>query len=93
LCALPRALTILDNGKEFLRLATLTDVRDFLKHIPKERLQFETWQCVKSELDEAAGGADPKSLSVALQMVLMLENVECRPNWKMSKLTHCERQK
>jgi hypothetical protein len=76
---LPRPLTILDDGKEFLRLTTLADVRDFLKHIPKERLQFDTWQCVKSELDEASAGAYPKTVSVALQMVLMLENVECRP--------------
>ena len=76
--ALPRPLTILDDGKEFLRLTTLADVRDFLKHIPKDRLQFETWQSVKSALDEAAAGADPKSLAVALQMVLTLENVECR---------------
>jgi hypothetical protein len=61
-----------------LRLTTLTDVRDFLKHIPKERLQFDTWRCVKSELDRAAAGADPRSVSVALQMVLMLEKVEYR---------------
>jgi hypothetical protein len=63
-----------------LRLTTLADVRDFLKRIPKERLQFDTWWRVKSELEEAAAGADPNNLSVALQMVLMLENVECRPN-------------
>jgi hypothetical protein len=76
---LPRPLTILDNGKEFLQLTTLADVRDFLKHIPKERRQLHTWQHVKSELDKAAAGADTASVSVALQMVLMLENVECRP--------------
>jgi hypothetical protein len=73
---LPRSLIILDNGKEFLRLATLADVRDFLKHIPKERRQFHTWQHVKSELDKAAAGADPADVSVAVQMVLMLEGVE-----------------
>jgi hypothetical protein len=75
---LPRSLTILDNGKEFLRLTALADVRDFLKHIPKERRQFHTWQHVAAELDKAAAGADTASLSIALQMVLMLENVECR---------------
>jgi hypothetical protein len=75
---LPRPLTILDNGKEFLRLTTLGDVRDFLKRIPKDRRQFDTWQHVAAELDKAAGGADTASLSIALQMVLMLENVECR---------------
>jgi hypothetical protein len=80
---LPRPLTILDDGKEFLRLTTLADVRDFLGHIPKTCLQFDTWQCVKSELDKAAAGDDPKGVSLALQMVLMLENVECRSDLKV----------
>ena len=39
---LPRALSIVDDGKEFLRLTTLADVRDFLNRVPKERLQFDT---------------------------------------------------
>jgi hypothetical protein len=54
-----------------LRLTTLADVRDFLKHIPKERLKFATWQCFKSKLDGAAVGADPREASVALRLVLM----------------------
>ena len=36
------------------------------------------WQHVAAELDKAAAGADPADVSVALQIVLMLENVECR---------------
>jgi hypothetical protein len=36
----------MDDGKEFPRLSKLADVRDFLKHIPKERRQFSTWQYV-----------------------------------------------
>ena len=76
--ALPRALTILDDGKEFLRLTTLADVRDFLKHIPKERRQFDTWQHVEAELEKAAAGGDATQVSIALRMVLMLESVECR---------------
>jgi hypothetical protein len=36
-CSLPRPLCIINNGKEFLRLSTPADVRDFLKHIPRER--------------------------------------------------------
>jgi hypothetical protein len=39
---LPRPLTILDNGKEFLRLTTLADVCDFLKHILKRRVKQST---------------------------------------------------
>jgi hypothetical protein len=70
---LPRPLYILDNGKEFLRLSTLADVRDFLKHIPKERRQFSTWQHVEAELNKAAAGANPTQLSIALQMVFQLE--------------------
>ncbi len=75
---LPRALTILDDGKEFLRLTTLADVRDFLKRIPKERRQFETWQHVEATLKQAAAGGDTKDLWAALQMVPMLEGVEYR---------------
>jgi hypothetical protein len=58
-------------------LTTLADMRDFLKHIPKERRQFHTWH-VAAELDKAAAGADPADVSVALQLVLMLECVEYR---------------
>jgi hypothetical protein len=54
---LPRPLTILDNSREFLRLTTLADVRDFLKHIPKDRRQFDTWQHVAAELDKAVASA------------------------------------
>jgi hypothetical protein len=56
--ALPRPLSTLDDAKEFLRLTTLADVRDFLKHIPKERRQFDTWQHVERELKKAAAGGD-----------------------------------
>jgi hypothetical protein len=76
---LPRPLVILDGGKEFLRLTTLGAARDFLKRIPKERRQFDTWQHVEAELKKAAAGGDATQVSVALRMVLMLENVECRP--------------
>jgi hypothetical protein len=69
----------LDDGKEFLRLASLADVRDFLKRIPKDRRQFDTWKHVAAELDKCAAGADTADVSVALQLVLTLEGVECRP--------------
>ncbi|MGB6936364.1 MAG: hypothetical protein WBE14_06610 [Xanthobacteraceae bacterium] len=72
---LPRALTI----PTIMDLVTLADVRELLGHLPKETRAKSTWQHVKSELDKAAGGADPVSLSVALQMALMLENMEVGP--------------
>jgi hypothetical protein len=37
-----------------------------------------TWQHVAAELYKAAAGADPSDVSVALQMALSTENVECR---------------
>jgi hypothetical protein len=76
---LPRSLTILDNGKEFLRLATLAHVRKLLSHLPKASREKSTWQHVEAELDKAAAGADPADVSVALQMVLSLEGVEFQP--------------
>src|SRR5271169_1784652 len=47
-------------------------VRDFLKHIPKERRAFDTWQHVEAELNKAAAGADTAQVSIALQMALTL---------------------
>ena len=75
---------ILDDGKEFLRLTTLADVRAFLSHLPKERRQNETWQVVVQRLEAAAAGGSVDDLSIALQMAFQLERVEyrldgCRP--------------
>jgi hypothetical protein len=60
-------------------LKTLADVRTLLGHLPKETRAKDTWQHVESELKKAAAGADPKDVSVALQLVLSLKGVECRP--------------
>ena len=57
-------------------LVTLADVRTLLGHLPKETRQKETRQHVDSELKNAAAGADPMQVYVALQMVLQLERVE-----------------
>jgi hypothetical protein len=57
-------------------LSTLADVRALLGLLPKASRAKSTWQHVAAELDKA--GADPADMSVALQMVLMLESVECR---------------
>jgi hypothetical protein len=75
---LPRPLCIMDEGKEFLRLTTLADVRDFLKRVPKGRRQFEQWQTVAKRLDAAAAGGGIDDLFIALQMAFQLERIEYR---------------
>jgi hypothetical protein len=59
-------------------LTTLADVRKLLGHLPKQTREKSTWQHVAAELTKAAAGADPADVSVALRMVLSMENVECR---------------
>jgi hypothetical protein len=56
-------------------LVPLADVRTLLGHLPKETLARDTWQHVEAELDKAAAGGDTAQVSIALQMVLSLENV------------------
>jgi hypothetical protein len=46
--------------------------------MPKERRDNLNWRHVADELDKAAAGADPTSVSIALRMVLSMESVECR---------------
>jgi len=58
-----------------MTLRTLADVRKLMGHLPKETRAKSTWQHVKAEPDKAAAGADPRDVSVALQMVLSLEHV------------------
>jgi hypothetical protein len=38
----------------------------------------DTWHHVETELRKAAPGVDARQVSIALKMVLMLENAECR---------------
>jgi hypothetical protein len=73
---LPRPLKI----PTVMDLKALADGRALLRHLPKETRAKSTWQHVAAELDKAAAGADPASVSVALQIVLQLENVGCEPN-------------
>jgi len=61
-----------------MTLKTLRDVRSLLGHLPKDVRARSTWQTVAAQLDAAARGADPVSVAVALQLVLMLEKVEFR---------------
>ncbi|MGA7430394.1 MAG: hypothetical protein WBD33_02755 [Xanthobacteraceae bacterium] len=70
---LPRPLTI----STVMDLVTLADVRTLIGHLPKETRAKSMWQHFEAELKNAAAGGDTVQVSVALQMVLMLENVEC----------------
>ena len=72
---LPRPLTI----PTIMDLVTLADVRSLIGHLPKETRARDTWQHVERELNKAAADGDTAQVSIALQMVLMLENVEVRP--------------
>ena len=49
------------------------DVRELIRHVPKERRDNLNWRHVADEF-EAAAGADTASVSIALRM----EHVECR---------------
>jgi hypothetical protein len=55
-----------------MSLRSLADVRTLLSHLPKETRAKDTWQVVATALKEAAAGADPTDVTVALQLVLML---------------------
>jgi hypothetical protein len=72
--ALPRPLTI----PTVMDLVTLADVQTLLGHLPKEARAKSTWRHVEAGLKQAAIGGDATELLAALQMVLMLENVEYR---------------
>jgi len=72
---LPRPLVI----PTVMTLKTLDDVRKLMCHLPAATLVKPTWQHVAKCLDEAARGTGPVHIAVALQIVLMLEGVECRP--------------
>jgi hypothetical protein len=71
---LPRPLTI-PTVKD---LVTPADVRELIRHVPKERRNNLNWRHAADELAKAAAGADTASLSVAMRMVLSMEHVECR---------------
>ena len=71
---LPRPLKIPD----VMDLVTLADLRKLLGHLPKDTRARDTWQHVEAELKKAEATGDTTQVSIALQMVLMLENVEVR---------------
>ena len=45
-----------------MRLTTPTDVRDFLKRVPKKSRASSTWQHVEATLKQAAAGGDATEL-------------------------------
>jgi len=59
-----------------MTLRTLADVRKLMGHLPAETRAKSTWQHVTDQINKAAAGADPRDVSVALQMVLQSEKVE-----------------
>ena len=76
---LPQPICILDNGKQFLRLSTLADVRTLIRRIPKDRRTATAWLVVRRRLDDAADGrGSVDEVSVALRMAFQLERMESR---------------
>jgi hypothetical protein len=70
---LPRPLVI-----PGVKLSTLADVRELMRHLPRATRERDTWRHVADQLAEAARGGDVNDAVVALRLVLMLERVECR---------------
>ena len=61
-----------------MTLTTLADVRELMRHLPRQTREKDTWRHVAAMLDEAARGGDVVDVAVPLQMVLSMEGVECR---------------
>jgi hypothetical protein len=72
---LPRPLVI----PGVMKLSTLADVRELMRHLPRHARERDTCRHVADQLAEAARGGDVNDAVVALRLVLMLERVECRP--------------
>jgi hypothetical protein len=68
---LPRPLEI----PSIMKLTTLADVRELLKHLPEGHRERSTWHHVAACLDEAAAGGDTIDVAVPLKMVLSMEGV------------------
>jgi hypothetical protein len=72
---LPRPLKI----PSVMTLRTLSDVRELVQHLPRERRERKTWRHVSDQLTKAAQGGDINDAVVALRLVLLLEQVPCLP--------------
>jgi hypothetical protein len=74
--SLPRPLVI----PGVMTLRTLADVKELLRHLPKEVRARSTWQRIAALVDDAArGGTTPTDVTVALELVLIIEKVTFRP--------------
>jgi hypothetical protein len=73
--SLPQPLVI----PKVMTLRTLADVRTLIEHLPPEYRERSTWQRLEALLADAARGGNVVVMAVALQIVLSLERVECRP--------------
>ena len=63
-----------------MKLTTLADVREFMRHLPKDHREKSTWQHVEKQLNAAAlGEVGTIDVAVPLQMVLSTEGVTCLP--------------
>jgi len=63
-----------------MTLTTLADVRELIEqHLPVETRKKPTWQHVARCIDKAGRGGDSAHVVAALQLVLSMEGVECRP--------------
>ncbi len=72
--ALPQPLLIPD----VMVLARLADVRELMRHLPKDRRERSTWRRVAADIEAAASGGDIEGAAIGLRMVLMLEGIACR---------------
>jgi hypothetical protein len=70
--SLPYAIVIPD----VMTLATLTDVRELMRHLPAQHRGRSTWRYVAAELAKAAAGSDIADVLIALRLVLSIEGVE-----------------
>jgi hypothetical protein len=62
-----------------MTLKTLADVRELVKHLPKDHRKKSTWRHVEKQLNAAAfGEVDTIDVAVPLQLALSMEGVECR---------------
>jgi hypothetical protein len=64
-----------------MTLKTLADVRTLIgKHLPADTREKSTWRHVATLLAGASRGMEvAREVSLALQLVLQLKGVECRP--------------
>ena len=63
-----------------MRLKTLADVRKLIGRMPMDFRTKERWQRIAALVDDAArGDADSTDVAVALQLLLIMENVPVQP--------------